>query len=57
LVGDISECAERVMHLLKNTEIANKMGTSGKEYERKNFLITRLLKDYLNLFNSFKKNI
>ena len=52
LVGDISECAERVIHLLKNTEIANKMGTSGKEYVRKNFLITRLLKDYLNLFNS-----
>jgi len=52
LVGDISECAERVIHLLKDSEIANKMGTSGKEYIRKNFLITRLLKDYLNLFNS-----
>jgi len=52
LVGDISECAERVIHLLKNSEIANKMGISGKEYVRKNFLITRLLKDYLNLFNS-----
>jgi len=52
LVGDISECAERVIHLLKDKEIANKMGTSGKEYVRKNFLITRLLKDYLNLFNS-----
>ena len=52
LVGDISECAERVIHLLKDPEIAHKMGTSGKEYVRKNFLITRLLKDYLNLFNS-----
>ena len=52
LIGDISECAERVIHLLKNSEIANKMGISGKEYVRKNFLITRLLKDYLNLFNS-----
>ncbi len=52
LVGNISECAERVIHLLKDSEIANKMGTSGKEYVRKNFLITRLLKDYLNLFNS-----
>ena len=52
LVGDISECAERVIHLLKDSEIANKMGTSGKEYVRKNFLITRLLKDYLSLFNS-----
>lgn len=54
LVGDISECAERVIHLLKNSEIAKKMGTSGKEYVRKNFLITRLLKDYLNLFNHLK---
>ncbi len=53
LVGDIFECAERVIHLLKDSEIANKMGTSGKEYVRKNFLITRLLKDYLNLFNGF----
>jgi trehalose synthase len=52
LIGDISECAERVIHLLKDSEIANKMGISGKEYVRKNFLITRLLKDYLNLFNS-----
>jgi len=54
LVGDISECAERVIHLLEDSEIANKMGTSGKEYVRKNFLITRLLKDYLNLLNSLK---
>ncbi|HER24528.1 MAG TPA: glycosyltransferase [Candidatus Atribacteria bacterium] len=54
LVGDISECAERVLHLLKDPESAKKMGTSGKEYVRKNFLITRLLKDYLNLFNSIK---
>ena len=51
LIGDISECAERVIHLLKDSEIANKMGISGKEYVRKNFLITRLLKDYLDLFN------
>lgn len=54
LVGDISECAERVIHLLKDSEIAKKMGISGKEYVRKNFLITRLLKDYLILFNSLK---
>jgi len=54
LVGDIAECAERVIYLLKNPEIANKMGISGKEYVKKNFLITRLLKDYLSLFNSLK---
>ena len=54
LVGGVSECAERVIHLLKNSEIAVNMGNSGKEYVRKNFLITRLLKDYLNLLNSLK---
>ena len=54
LIGDVSECAERVIHLLKDSKIANKMGNSGKEYVRKNFLITRLLKDYLNLFNHLK---
>lgn len=54
LVGGISECAERVIYLLRNIEIADKMGISGKEYVRKNFLITRLLKDYLSLFNSLK---
>jgi len=54
LIGDISECAKRVIHLLKDSEIAKKMGISGKEYVRKNFLITRLLKDYLSLFNSLK---
>jgi len=53
LIGDISECAERVIHLLKDSEIANKMGISGKEYVRKNFLITRLLKDYLSLLNNY----
>lgn len=54
LIGDISECAKRVIHLLKDSEIAKKMGISGKEYVRKNFLITRLLRDYLSLFNSLK---
>ncbi|HEC93371.1 MAG TPA: glycosyltransferase [Candidatus Atribacteria bacterium] len=54
LVGNIAECAERVIYLLKNPEVANEMGISGKEYVRKNFLITRLLKDYLSLFNSLK---
>jgi len=50
LIGDVSECAERVIHLLKDSKIANKMGNSGKEYVRKNFLITRLLKVPMNFF-------
>ncbi len=51
LVGDVKECAERVIYFLQHPDLAQKMGLAGKEYVRKNFLITRLLKDYLNLFN------
>ncbi|GAB4114933.1 MAG: glycosyltransferase [Candidatus Caldatribacteriota bacterium] len=55
LVGDVNECAERVIYFLKNPTIAREMGLAGKEYVRKNFLITRLLKDYLSLFNSLSE--
>ncbi len=53
LVGDVNEGAERVIYFLKHPAIAREMGIAGKEYVRKKFLITRLLKDYLSLFNSF----
>jgi trehalose synthase len=41
--------AERVMYLLDHPDIAKEFGRRGREYVRKNFLITRLLQDYLNL--------
>ena len=48
---DLKGFAERLIYLLKNPKLAREMGKRGKEMARKNFLITRLLSDYLDLLN------
>ena len=40
---------EKVISLLKNPEMGIEMGEKGKEHVRKNFLIVRLLENYLDL--------
>jgi trehalose synthase len=50
LVHSVEECARRVLELLQNPELAESMGKAGKEHVRKNFLITRYLRDYLRTF-------
>jgi trehalose synthase len=42
---------ERIVEILKNPSLAREMGSKGKERVRKNFLITRLLSDYLKLLD------
>ncbi len=49
------EFAERIIEILKNPSLAKEMGDKGKERVRKHFLITRLLSDYLDLFNDIAK--
>jgi trehalose synthase len=56
LVNSIPECAERVHFLLTHPEEAKRLAENGKEHVRKNFLTTRLLRDYLNIFNELSKN-
>ncbi|MCF7875225.1 MAG: glycosyltransferase, partial [Candidatus Omnitrophica bacterium] len=46
---DYDSCADRVIKILKNPKLANKLGTNAKESVRKNFLTTRLISDYLDL--------
>lgn len=43
--------ADTIIKLLKNSELVKKVGRAGKEKVRKNFLVTRILQDYLDLFN------
>ncbi len=54
-VGDTKDFAERIIQLLKNPELAEEMGKKGKEIVRKNFLITRIISDYLDLLNDMIK--
>jgi len=48
---DIKDCANKVITLLQNPAEAEDMGKKGKEIVRKNFLITRLVQDYLDMLS------
>lgn len=47
--SDTKGFADRIIQILQNPNLAENMGENGKEIVRKNFLITRLLLDYLDL--------
>jgi trehalose synthase len=53
--GDKKGFAEKIMLLLKDRQLAEEMGKKGKEVVRENFLITRILSDWLDLLNEILK--
>ncbi len=48
---DIQGCADIVISILKHPKVGQYLGANGKEYVRKNFLITRHVIDNLKLLN------
>lgn len=50
---DIDGFTESIIRLLKDDELREKMGENGKEYIKNNFLITRLMLDWLDLFEKY----
>lgn len=50
LVDSIEACAEKTVFLLQQPEKVQEMGKAARDHVRENFLITRHLKDYLELF-------
>lgn len=50
LVGDVKDCADRLLYLLRHPDEARRMGERGREHVREHFLMTRNLRDYLRLF-------
>jgi trehalose synthase len=53
--GDKRGFAEKIILLLKDRQLAEEMGKKGKEVVRRNFLITRILSDWLDLLNDILK--
>ncbi len=49
---DTKGFADRIIHLLKNPDEAKAMGQNGTKMVKENFLITRLLSDYLYMLNA-----
>ena len=52
---DIKGCADKVIKFLKNPSLSKEIGKKAKEHVRKNFLITRLLLDHLDLLTDVLK--
>ncbi len=53
LVSSIEETADRIVKLVRNNELKKQIGQKARETVRRNFLLTRYLEQYLDLFNSF----
>src|SRR5206468_4841040 len=55
LVSSVQECADRCTALLREPALRKRMAAAGREHVRENFLITRDLRDQLDLVGSFAK--
>jgi len=54
LVSSVKEAAERIVTLVKDENLRKQMGKRARESVRKQFLLTRLLEQYLDLLNAYK---
>jgi trehalose synthase len=54
LVSSPEEAAKRCIEILADPELGKRLGRAGKEHARAEFLMPRLLRDYLKLFNQLE---
>ncbi len=52
LVRTPDQCAERAVTILQEPELGKRLGRAGKEHVRKQFLMPRLLRDWLRIFQN-----
>ncbi len=52
LVTTVEECAQRSLEILLDPGLGKRLGRAGKEAARRRFLMPRLLRDWLELFES-----
>ncbi|MGI8550132.1 MAG: glycosyltransferase [Dehalococcoidia bacterium] len=52
LVNTTAECVNRTLYLMQHPDLAARMGAAGREHVREHFLTTRLLSDWLSIFNT-----
>jgi trehalose synthase len=54
LVSSVEETAEKIVQLIGDKSLREQFGQKARETVRRRFLLTRLLEQYLDLFNSFE---
>jgi trehalose synthase len=52
-VETVDEAAARIIDLLRDPRMRDRMGANGRESVRRNFLLSRYLEDWLDLIASF----
>jgi len=54
LVSSVDECAQRALDILHDPALGKRLGRAGKESVRQRFLMPRLLRDWLHLFEQLE---
>jgi len=54
LVSSVEECAQRSLEILQDPGLGKRLGRAGKEAVRRQFLMPRLLRDWLGLFEQLE---
>jgi trehalose synthase len=54
LVSSVEECAERSLEILNDPGLGRRLGRAGKEAVRQRFLMPRLLRDWLRVFEQLE---
>ena len=54
LVNSVDEAAHRIGQLIQDPDMRQRMGQNARESVRENFLMTRLLEQYIDLFGAFE---
>jgi trehalose synthase len=53
LVNSVEECAARVVQLVKDERLRRRVGSAARESVRRRYLMSRLLEQHLDLYDSF----
>jgi trehalose synthase len=54
IVSSVKEAARRIVQLVNDKELREKMGKKARETVKKKFLLTRYVEQFIDLFNSFE---
>jgi len=57
LVSTPDQAAARIVQLLKNPRLREQVGSRAKESVRQNFLMSRLLEDWLDLLAKYERPV
>ena len=56
IVNSPKECAKRIIQLLKDKNLGSRLGKNGQAFVKENFLINRLVLDFLKVYLEFIKS-